>query len=131
VSEIAPGRVVVTTNVRPDDLADVLHDAWISVDTSREFVNSVVVEGWLDEGRSAFRFELCVTAAQMIRTTDPDAIGGFQLSDCRLAGARLLIWGEGPPGSVEIGVTPESTYQISRDSIRFMVKRFGRWKPTR
>jgi hypothetical protein len=120
----------VTTKVSPHDLADILHDAWISFDTIQNVGDGVVIGGQTDQGWSAFRFALHISEASITSTTDPDEMGGFQLSDCSHTEGRLLIWGDGPPGSVEVRVTGTSTYEVDRETQRFMKKRFlGRWKP--
>jgi hypothetical protein len=110
------------------DLADELHDYWISFAEIDSTTNSVVIGGWFDHGRERFRFKLNVTSATLGGTDDPDDLGGFQVSDCRLQNKKLLIWGDGPPGSVEILVTPESTVELARDQSRWMVRRFFRWE---
>jgi hypothetical protein len=120
---------VVKSMIGPDELGDLLHDAVISFDTLESRGDGVAMAGSLDERGLAFRFELSVSKAHFIRAIDPDQMGWFQLGDCRLSGGRLLIWGDGPVGSVEIEVTPQSTYQVSFESDPFIVRRFGRWKP--
>jgi hypothetical protein len=119
----------ISTQVDPNDLADILHDAWIAFDAFSTTVDGVTIGGHVNEHGSAFRFELCISEAYVVSTTDPHDMGGFTLSDCRLADRRLLIRGDGPPGSVEVAVNTESAYHLARETQRFMRTRLGRWKP--
>jgi hypothetical protein len=119
---------MVTTTVNASDLGDLLHDACVELGRTRANADGVIIGGWLDHRAKAYRFDLSVSHAQLVEILDPTEMGWFDVYDCESSGERIRLWGDGPVGSVELAVTSGSEFVLARETMPFMVRRFGFWR---
>jgi hypothetical protein len=113
-----------------DALATALHDVWVSFDLVRTDERNAIIGGWFDVRRYRFGFELTVSHAAIVSISDPDEMSGFQVSDCQVVDRTLLIIGSGPPGTIELATSAQSTLQLRWEDTPTMVRTLRRWLPT-
>jgi hypothetical protein len=116
---IGPGE---SRAVQPGELAGAFHDAYVDYDTLRQNAEGTVFEGFIDVGRSRYRYRALIEGSTSFEAEDEQEIAGNSIGDVLLVDGGLIFEGNipgrfrvhGPIGLTRVEVDQEASYTRRR-----------------